>query len=163
MLGRLRRPYSNWKARRSHDLASFVCLMDLRCPPMGDHLWQSTLFLALAAILAFALRKNQARVRYWVWLTASVKFLIPFSLLIALGSHLAKPRVSTPAQVIVYSAVEDFSQPFAGQEMPVIYHSAPTAAGEPVSSASTDRRRSVACGNRRRPSQCGRQAGFGFR
>jgi uncharacterized protein (TIGR03435 family) len=98
---------------------------------MGDHLWQSTLFLAVAAILALALRKNQARVRYWVWLTASVKFLIPFSLLIALGSHLAKPRASAPAQVIVYSVVEDFSQPFAGQQMPVLYPQAPTAA--PVS------------------------------
>ena len=89
-------------------------------PPMADHLWQSTLFVVLAAILALALRKNQGRVRYWVWLTASMKFLVPFSLLIALGSHLAKPRVSTPTQAVVYSAVEDFSQPFAGPEMPSI-------------------------------------------
>src|ERR1017187_8334604 len=89
-------------------------------PPMANHLWQSTLFVVLAAILAFALRKNQGSGRYWVWLTASVKFLIPFSLLIALGSHLGKPRVSTPAQAVVYSAVEDFSQPFTGQEMPLI-------------------------------------------
>jgi bla regulator protein BlaR1 len=88
--------------------------------PIADHLWQSTLFVALAAILVLALRKNQGRVRYWVWLTASVKFLLPFSLLIALGGHLAKPRVSTPAQAVVYSAVEDFSQPFAGPEMPSI-------------------------------------------
>jgi uncharacterized protein (TIGR03435 family) len=99
--------------------------------PMGDHLWQSTLFVVLAAILVFALRKNQGRVRYWVWLTASVKFLIPFSLLIALGGHLAKPRVSTPAQAVVYSVVEDLSQPFAGQEMPMISEAAPSPA--PVS------------------------------
>ena len=112
-------------------LRDLLALWTSGARPMGDHLWQSTLFLAVAAILALALRKNQARVRYWVWLTASVKFLIPFSLLIALGSYLAKPRVSTPAQVIVYSAVEDFSQPFAGQQMPVIFHPAPTAA--PVS------------------------------
>jgi bla regulator protein blaR1 len=100
-------------------------------PQMANHLWQSTLFVVLAAILSFALRKNQARVRYWVWLTASVKFLIPFSLLIALGSHVAKPRASTATQVIVYSVVEDFSQPFAGQlarqQMPVLYHQAPAA------------------------------------
>jgi len=87
-------------------------------PPMANHLWQSTLFVVLAAILAFALRKNQGRVRYWVWLTASMKFLIPFSLLIALGSHLAKPRPSTPAQAVVYSTVEDFSQPFAAPDLP---------------------------------------------
>jgi uncharacterized protein (TIGR03435 family) len=94
---------------------------------MGDHLWQSTLFAVLAAILALTLRKNQARVRYWVWMSASVKFLIPFSLLIAFGSHLARPRVSTPAQVVVYSAVEDFSQPFVGQVIPVTSQ-APAAA-----------------------------------
>jgi beta-lactamase regulating signal transducer with metallopeptidase domain len=112
-------------------LRALLALSTSVARPMGDHLWQSTLFVAMAGILAVALRKNQARVRYWIWLTASVKFLIPFSLLIALGSHLAKPRVSTPAQVVVYSAVEDFSQPFAGQQMPVVYHSAPSA--DPVS------------------------------
>src|ERR1035437_5695400 len=112
-------------------LRALLALWTSVARPMGDHLWQSTLFLAVAAILALALRKNQARVRYWVWLTASVKFLIPFSLLIALGSHLAKPRVSTPAQAVVYSAIEDFSQPFAGQEMPVISQAAPSPA--PVS------------------------------
>jgi len=112
-------------------LRALLALWTSVARPMGDHLWQSTLFLAVAAILVLALRKNQARVRYWVWLTASVKFLIPLTLLTALGSHLATPRVSTPAQVLVYSAVEDFSQPFAGQQTPVIYHSTPTAA--PVS------------------------------
>jgi uncharacterized protein (TIGR03435 family) len=100
-------------------------------PELANHLWQSTLFVVLAAILESALRKNQARLRFWVWLTASVKFLIPFSLLITFGSHLAKPRPSTPAQVVVYTAVEDFSQPFAGPQTPVNYHSAPRTA--PVS------------------------------
>ena len=97
-------------------------------PEMANHLWQSTLFVVLAAILAFTLRNNQGRVRYWVWLSASIKFLIPFSLLIALGSHLARPRVSTPAQAVVYSAVEDFSQPFAGSETPMISDAAPSPA-----------------------------------
>ena len=95
---------------------------------MANHLWQSTLFVVLAGTLAFALRKNQARVRYWVWLTASVKFLIPFSLLMALGSHLAKPRASTPVQASVYAAVEDFSQPFVGQDLSPIYQTAPSPA-----------------------------------
>jgi uncharacterized protein (TIGR03435 family) len=94
---------------------------------MVDHLWQSTLFVVLAAMLAFVLRRDQARVRYWVWLTASVKFLIPFSLLIALGSHLAKPRASAPAQAIVSSAM-DISQPFAGLEFPDVYQAAPSPA-----------------------------------
>jgi hypothetical protein len=34
------------------------------------------------------LRKNHARVRHWVWLAASIEFLIPLSVLIALGSHI---------------------------------------------------------------------------
>lgn len=53
-----------------------------------DHLWQSTLFAVAIAALAWALRRNGAHVRYWLWLTASVKFLIPFSLLTFAGSQL---------------------------------------------------------------------------
>ena len=53
-----------------------------------NHLLQSTLFAGLAALLAFLFRKNFARIRYWLWVAASLKFLVPFSLLLALGSHL---------------------------------------------------------------------------
>ena len=62
-------------------------------PAMGNHLWQSTLCLVIAGLLTLILRKNHARARYGLWLAASVKFLFPFSLLIAIGSHLARPRV----------------------------------------------------------------------
>jgi len=79
---------------------------------MANHLWQSTLFAVVAAILASALRKNRARVRYRLWLAASVKFLIPFSLLISLGGHLARPRNSVSAQSGLYSVAEELSQPF---------------------------------------------------
>jgi hypothetical protein len=58
---------------------------------IANHLWQSTLFAGLAALVALALRKNHARVRYQLWLAASLKFLIPFALLIRLGGHLATP------------------------------------------------------------------------
>ena len=51
-----------------------------------DHLWQSTLFVALMALLAFALRRNSARIRYWLWFAASVKFLIPFSAFVSIGA-----------------------------------------------------------------------------
>jgi bla regulator protein BlaR1 len=53
-----------------------------------NHLWQSTLFAAAAGLLTLLFRRNRARTRYWIWLTASVKFLIPFSLLVDTGSHL---------------------------------------------------------------------------
>ncbi len=54
-------------------------------PAIFNHLWQSTAFAAIAALLTLALRKNHARVRHAVWLAASIKFLIPISLLIVLG------------------------------------------------------------------------------
>lgn len=60
-------------------------------PALANHLWQSTLFAAAVGALALALRKNQARVRYWLWLAASVKFLIPFSMLVVLGGYFATP------------------------------------------------------------------------
>src|SRR5260370_23562980 len=52
-----------------------------------NHLLQSTLFAAVAGLLTLALKKNHAGARYWLWLAASLKFLIPFSVLVALGSR----------------------------------------------------------------------------
>jgi len=56
---------------------------------LGNHLWQSTLFAAMAGLLTLVLRKCHARIRYWLWLAASIKFLIPFALLVGIGSRLA--------------------------------------------------------------------------
>lgn len=53
-----------------------------------NHLWQSTLFAGLAAALTLAFRANRAQVRYWLWFSASLKFLLPFVLLTVIGSHL---------------------------------------------------------------------------
>ncbi len=53
-----------------------------------DHLWQSTVFAMVAALLTLAFRRNRASVRYWLWFAASVKFLVPFSILTAIGSRL---------------------------------------------------------------------------
>jgi bla regulator protein blaR1 len=81
-------------------------------PAMANHLWQSTIFAVLAAILTLAFKKNQARTRHSLWLAASLKFLVPFSLLISLGSRLASPRFSLGGRNGLLSAVEGFSQPF---------------------------------------------------
>ena len=89
-------------------------------PAIANHLWQSTLFAVLAAILTLALRKNYARVRYRLWLAASIKFLVPFSLLISLGGHLARPRVSESPQSGLYSVVEELSQPFRQAAAPAV-------------------------------------------
>ena len=76
-----------------------------------DHLWQSTLFFGIVALLAVLLRKNQARIRYWLWVAASTKFLIPFALLVSLGSQLPWPSHAAP-KTSVYVAIEKVSQPF---------------------------------------------------
>jgi RND family efflux transporter MFP subunit len=51
-----------------------------------NHLWQSTIFALAVALVTLACRKNRAQVRYWLWLSASLKFLIPFAPLMTLGS-----------------------------------------------------------------------------
>jgi bla regulator protein blaR1 len=79
---------------------------------MANHLWQSTLFAILAAVATLALRKNQARVRHHLWLAASLKFLVPFALLVNIGSHLAKLRGSTDTQPAFYFVLQAMSQPF---------------------------------------------------
>jgi uncharacterized protein (TIGR03435 family) len=62
---------------------------------IANHLWQSTAFAAAAALLAWMLRRSGARARYALWLAVSLKFLVPFSLLVTFGSRIAPPRVVT--------------------------------------------------------------------
>ncbi len=54
------------------------------------HLWQSTLVLIAAWVLTRLCRRNSAEIRYWIWFCASLKFLVPFSLLQQLGDYLGR-------------------------------------------------------------------------
>jgi bla regulator protein blaR1 len=83
-----------------------------------NHLWQSTLFAAAAALLTLLFRKNHARVRYALWLAGSIKFLVPFSLFIAIGSSIdfGRQRAASIAQPAV-AIVEGFSQPFGSANL----------------------------------------------
>src|SRR5215467_8823115 len=81
-------------------------------PALGNHLWQSTLFAVIAGLLALLLRKNHARVRYSLWLAASLKFMVPFSLIVAMGSYWASPRKPAATNAGFYRAMEQVSQPF---------------------------------------------------
>src|SRR5690349_8744773 len=83
---------------------------------LADHLWQSTLFIAAAALLAAAFRRNRAHVRYWIWFAASVKFLVPFALLMALGQRIEwRPAVApTPS---VNAAIEILAEPFSDEPL----------------------------------------------
>jgi len=58
-----------------------------------DHLWQSTLVAGAAWVLCrVVLASNHPRVRFAVWLTASIKFLIPFALIVEAGRAMG-PRM----------------------------------------------------------------------
>ena len=109
-----------------------------------DHLWQSTLFATAVALLALALRRHQPHIRYWLWLAASAKFLVPFAMLADLGNRLqwlstlpiaataissiSSPAMSSLASPAMSSTVRGITQPFTGipPELP---------AGLPVSAA----------------------------
>jgi bla regulator protein blaR1 len=97
-------------------------------PALGNHLWQSTLFAAIAALFALFLRINHARTRYALWLAASMKFLIPFSLLTAIGSYLAQSRGYAAKSAGFYVAMEEASQPFTQRATPLIPQSAVSTA-----------------------------------
>ncbi|HWC98445.1 MAG TPA: M56 family metallopeptidase [Candidatus Sulfopaludibacter sp.] len=87
-----------------------------------NHLWQSSCFALLAGLLAFLLRRNSPQVRYWVWLGASLKFLIPFALLVSLGSVVPRPAqhpVPVTAPVFPNSLVQ-IAQPFSLAPRPAI-------------------------------------------
>jgi beta-lactamase regulating signal transducer with metallopeptidase domain len=85
---------------------------------VADHLWQSTLCVAAAALLAGLTRRTHPRAQIWIWLAASVKFWVPFAALIALGSWGARqvPVSATldAARVAPYVVVQVVSEPFAG-------------------------------------------------
>jgi beta-lactamase regulating signal transducer with metallopeptidase domain len=80
-----------------------------------NHLWQSTVFAIMAGLLTLAFRRNRAQVRYWLWFSASLKFLIPLSLLLTLGGYLGRSRaakgIAVPAMTFtVVQAAEPFAQ-----------------------------------------------------
>jgi len=81
--------------------------------PVANHLWQSTAFAGVAALLTLALKKNHASVRYWLWFASSMKFLAPLSLLIGVGSHLQWRKPVSIEQPKLALAVDHVAQPFS--------------------------------------------------
>jgi bla regulator protein BlaR1 len=88
--------------------------------PLANHLWQSTLFAGVAGLIALALRRNRASLRHGLWLTASVKFLVPFSVLIGLGSQLQWRAAPAISQTPLSSWMGEISQPFAPPPAPLL-------------------------------------------
>lgn len=101
---------------------SFSALCHTLTPKLADHLWQSTLFAVAAAGLALLFRRNHPRVRYWLWFAASMKFLLPFSLLVALGSSLAGSAgpARPKTDLYFYGTVEEALGPFTRLSQPTV-------------------------------------------
>jgi bla regulator protein BlaR1 len=91
---------------------------------IGNHLWQSTVCAVAAAPLTWVLRRNRAQVRYCVWLAVSLKFLVPFSLLVVSAAWLAPPAatrvgsflpaVEQASPLALATAVDKIGRPFSG-------------------------------------------------
>jgi beta-lactamase regulating signal transducer with metallopeptidase domain len=78
-----------------------------------NHLWQSTAFALAVALLTVLFRSNRAQIRFGLWLSASIKFLVPFALLMSLGSQVGSAPVARKiAAPSISSAIVEFSQPF---------------------------------------------------
>jgi uncharacterized protein (TIGR03435 family) len=82
-------------------------------PPLANHLWQSTIVAAAAALLALILRNNSARVRYCIWFVATMKFLVPFSLFVTIG-HQFEWRAAPAITQRPISTVAGIGVPFSG-------------------------------------------------
>ena len=86
------------------------------------HLWQSTVFAALITAAALLCRRNPASTRFWLWLAASLKFLVPFSVLYALGalaptpipSRAAALRIERITSSFTPAVIEEFTPPATG-------------------------------------------------
>jgi uncharacterized protein (TIGR03435 family) len=81
---------------------------------LTNHLWQSTLFAVAAGLLTAAFRGNKAQVRHCIWFSASLKFLLPFALLMSLGSYLERtPSLQKIAVPVVSESVLQIAEPFS--------------------------------------------------
>ncbi|MGA7713751.1 MAG: M56 family metallopeptidase [Rhizomicrobium sp.] len=96
-----------------------------------DHLWQSTLFAVLAALLTLAFRENRANTRFCIWLAASLKFLVPIAPLVAIF-HAMTWRTASSSVVPIPPMIAEPAAPIAA--MPVAHLS--LAAGVPAEPAS---------------------------
>ncbi len=101
---------------------------------LANHLWQSTIFGAAVWLITYLLRSHAASLRHRLWLTASVKFLVPFSLLVGLGARLPlrTAPIASPRPVSV--AVRAIGAPFPGLTFPKTTSAGTLQPPEPPSS-----------------------------
>jgi uncharacterized protein (TIGR03435 family) len=100
---------------------------------LANHLWQSTAVTGIAWLLSLSLRRNHARMRYWVWMIASIKYLIPFSFLISIGAWLRAALAAPIQRPALEAAMEQITLPFA----PTLTPAAVSYAGSPSEAVAT--------------------------
>jgi len=88
-----------------------------------NHLWQSSLVAGAIWVLTLLFRNNGAGVRHGLWLAASLKFLLPFSLLAAIG-RVSFTHAVAPGSMQALEQIAPAAMPFAGA-LPVIVASDP--------------------------------------
>src|SRR5580692_7126815 len=76
-----------------------------------NHLWQSTVFATAVAAACVALRRNSPRLRYWLWLAASLKFLLPFSLLVSTGARVQMPPDTPSLHAVTVQQISTYFAP----------------------------------------------------
>ena len=87
-------------------------LNTLSLPALANHLWQTTAVVAIVWAITSVLRSNSASLRFRFWLLASMKFLLPFSLLVAAGQHLWPTTTSTSPPQTLGTIVTRAVQPY---------------------------------------------------
>jgi bla regulator protein BlaR1 len=80
---------------------------------LANHLLQSTAFAAVAWLLTTTSRKHHARARYWLWLSASLTFLIPYAVLVDAGRRLGLLPANVMPVSRPVSGIDGAAQPFA--------------------------------------------------
>ncbi len=78
-----------------------------------NHLWQSAIFAGAVAFSCMMLRRNSPRLRYWMWLSASLKFLVPFSILVKTGARIQLPPDSPSLHAIAVQQISTYFAPVA--------------------------------------------------
>jgi bla regulator protein blaR1 len=94
-------------------------VIDLLLSILVNHLWQSTLVAAALGGLTLLLRRNSARLRYFLWLAASLKFLLPFAVLAALGAQIPWSTgggdSGTSGTPVIMNVAAELVAPMAGE------------------------------------------------
>ena len=66
---------------------------------LTNHLWQSTAFALAVALLVTLFRSNRAQVRFSLWFSASIKFLVPFAMLMYSNSRISEAKETLRAEM----------------------------------------------------------------